>query len=88
MTFSFDITSAPAFVTSLESDLGVLKTGFAAAMTALGSSATAQVTNYYNALVSILVALGALFSIALSAPHGAAAMPVGQALNLVGIKAP
>jgi hypothetical protein len=85
-SFSFNTTSAPAFIASLLADAASLKNDATAAVTALGSSVPTNVTTYYDGLVSVANAVAALFS--LNAGAVASPMPVEQALALVHIEVP
>lgn len=89
-SFSFDKSSPPAFLSSLTADVGTLRTDVAAAMGALGSSGSGQVTTYYQAILTVLSAISVLFALnsattAAAAPGG---MSVKDALALVHVQAP
>lgn len=62
-TFTFDTNKPPAFIGSLGAALGLIRTDVTAAMTAIGSGATSQVTAYYQGVLAILNAIAALFMV-------------------------
>lgn len=84
-TFSFNTTSAPAFVTSLLTDATSLK----AELNALGTALPPTVQTYYNAAMTIASAVQSALSLATAvaapAPGG---MSVSDALAVVHVKAP
>jgi hypothetical protein len=88
-TISFNTTSVPAFISSLEKDASNLLTYAQAAEKALGTSVSSTATTYYNAIIAAASALSALVSIGVAAKAPVnSTLTVEQALALVHIKAP
>lgn len=91
---SFTTSSAPAFIASLEQDAASLVSYTKTAITSFGASVPAQVTTYYNAIVSVANALSGVLSVGSTVSHkygavfGASPMSVADALAIVNIKAP
>lgn len=89
LTFTFSTTSVPAFITAVLNDVATVQKDAQAAVAAIGKNVPAQVTQYYNAIVTVANAIVALFSVPSAAPAAVASpMSVKDALALVHISAP
>jgi hypothetical protein len=91
--FSFDTTSVPAFITSMEANVNQLLALASAAVSAVGAALPTKVAAYWAGAQVVAAAIIALFSIPTAAVPAAAklaapTMTVAQALALVGITAP
>jgi hypothetical protein len=91
VSFSFDTTSVPAFITALEQDGTKLTSALSTAFTGAGSALPAQAGQYYNGAIAVLSAIAALFSISTAASMRKIAEPkmdVPTALSLVHVAVP
>ncbi|MDE2105622.1 MAG: hypothetical protein KGL39_50815 [Patescibacteria group bacterium] len=86
--FTFDTTSAPAFIGALEADVSTVVKSVEAVIVGMGHAVPPQVQTYYNGLVSVANALASLLKTVAPAAATANVMPPTEALALVNIRLP